>query len=136
MDDLYREYILDRYKHPRNAGELDPFDVQYADNNPLCGDEISMTLRLEDGKVADVKFRGRGCAISQASADILTDNIKGRSVDELRGLTPDRVIEDLGVEVSPARRKCALLGLKVLQGGLYGLKAWPGERDGSGNGRA
>jgi nitrogen fixation NifU-like protein len=132
MDDLYRDYILDRYKHPRNAGELDPFDVQYADNNPLCGDEISMTLKLEDGKIADVKFKGRGCAISQASVDILTDNIKGRSVDDLRHLTPDQVIEDLGVAVSPARRKCALLGLKVLQGGLYGLKAWPGERSGVG----
>jgi len=131
MDDLYRDYILDRYKHPRNAGELDPFDVKYADNNPLCGDEISMTLKLEDGKVADVKFKGRGCAISQASVDILTDNIRGRSVDELRTLTPDRVIEDLGVAVSPARRKCALLGLKVLQGGLYGLRAWPGEGNGS-----
>ena len=125
MDDLYRDYILDRYKHPRNAGELDPFDVKYADNNPLCGDDISMTLRVEDGTVVDAKFKGRGCAISQASADILTDNIKGKTVEELRRLGSEQVIEDLGVDVSPARRKCALLGLKVLQGGLFGLQAWP-----------
>ncbi len=130
MDDLYREYILERYKHPRNAGELDPFDVKYADNNPLCGDEISMTLRVEDDRVTEVRFKGRGCAISQASADILTDNIRGKTLDELRKITPDRVIEDLGVAVSPARRKCALLGLKVMQGGLFGLRAWPDAKNG------
>ncbi len=131
MDDLYREYILERYKHPRNAGELDPCDVKYADNNPLCGDEISMTLRVEDGRVTDVRFKGRGCAISQASADILTDNIRGKTLDELRRLTPNAVIEDLGVVVSPARRKCALLGLKVMQGGLFGLQAWPDAKNGA-----
>jgi nitrogen fixation NifU-like protein len=129
VDDLYRDYILDRYKHPRNAGELDPFDVKHADNNPLCGDDISMTLRVEGGRVTDVKFKGRGCAISQASADILTENIKGKTVEELRHLGSEQVIEDLGVEVSPARRKCALLGLKVLQGGLFGLQAWPDQRE-------
>lgn len=127
MDDLYREYILDHYKHPRNYGELDPFDVRYHDSNPLCGDEITMTVRLDDGRVADVRFIGKGCAISQASASILTENIKGRSVDELRELTSQQVIDDLGVDVSPARRKCALLSLKVLQGGLFGLRAWPEE---------
>jgi nitrogen fixation NifU-like protein len=131
MDDLYRSYILERYKHPHMAGELDPFDVKYADSNPLCGDEISMTLRVEDGRVTDVRFRGRGCAISQASADILTENIRGKTLDELRKVTPDAVIEDLGVEVSPARRKCALLGLKVMQGGLFGLRAWPDAKDGA-----
>lgn len=125
MDDLYREYILDRYKHPRNAGELDPFDVKHADSNPLCGDEISMTLRVEEGRVTDARFRGRGCAISQASVDILTDSIKGKTLEQLRTIGSAQVIEDLGVEVSPARRKCALLGLKVLQGGLFGLQAWP-----------
>lgn len=131
MDDLYRAYILERYKHPRNAGELDPFDVKHADTNPLCGDEISMTVRIEDGRVTDAKFHGKGCAISQASVDILTDSIKGKTVAELRQITGDQVIEELGVDVSPARRKCALLGLKVLQGGLYGLKAWPEDTDGS-----
>lgn len=125
MEDLYRDYILERYKHPRTAGELDPFDVKYADNNPLCGDEIAMTMRVQDGVVTDARFKGRGCAISQASADILTENIQGKSLEELRKVTPDRVIEDLGVDVSPARRKCALLGLKVMQGGLFGLHAWP-----------
>ncbi len=131
MEDLYRGYILERYKHPRNAGELDPFDIKYADNNPLCGDEISMTLRVDDGRVTDVRFRGRGCAISQASVDILTDNIKGKTLEELRKITPDGVIEDLGVDVSPARRKCALLGLKVMQGGLFGLRAWPDATNGA-----
>ncbi len=134
MDDLYRSYILERYKHPRMAGELDPFDVKYADSNPLCGDEISMTLRVEDGRVTDARFRGRGCAISQASADILTESIRGKTLEELKRLAPDQVIEDLGVEVSPARRKCALLGLKVMQGGLFGLRAWPDARDGDGGG--
>lgn len=134
MDDLYREYILERYKRPRMAGELDPFDVKYADNNPLCGDEIAMTMRVADGRVIGARFRGRGCAISQASADILTENIEGKSLEELRRLTPAEVIEALGVEVSPARRKCALLGLKVMQGGLFGLHAWPDAKDGERNG--
>lgn len=129
MEDLYRDYILERYKHPRNAGELDPFDVKYTDNNPLCGDEIAMTMRVQDGVVTDARFKGRGCAISQASADILTENIQGKSLEELRKVTPDRVIEDLGVDVSPARRKCALLGLKVMQGGLFGLHAWPDAKE-------
>jgi nitrogen fixation NifU-like protein len=129
MEDLYRDYILERYKHPRNAGELDPFDVKYADNNPLCGDEIAMTMRVQDGVVTDARFKGRGCAISQASADILTENIQGKSLEELRKVSPDRVIEDLGVDVSPARRKCALLGLKVMQGGLFGLHAWPDAKE-------
>jgi nitrogen fixation NifU-like protein len=131
MDDLYRDYILDHYKHPRNFGELDPFDVKYADNNPLCGDEIAMTLRLEDGTVKDVRFKGKGCAISQASASILTENVKGQTVEQLRRLSPQQVIDELGVEVSPARRKCALLGLKVLQGGLFGLTAWPDQSSNS-----
>jgi nitrogen fixation NifU-like protein len=131
VDDLYRDYILDHYKHPRNFGELDPFDVRYADNNPLCGDEIAMTLQLEDGTVKDVRFKGKGCAISQASASILTENVKGQSVEQLRRLTPQQVIDELGVEVSPARRKCALLGLKVLQGGLFGLTAWPDQASNS-----
>ena len=131
MDDLYREYILERYKHPRMAGELDPFDVKYADSNPLCGDEITMTLRVEGGRVTDARFRGRGCAISQASADILVESIRGKTLDELREISPNMVIEDLGVDVSPARRKCALLGLKVMQGGLFGLHAWPDAKNGA-----
>ena len=131
MDDLYRSYILERYKHPRAAGELDPFDVRHADSNPLCGDEISMTLRIEDGRVTDARFKGRGCAISQASADILTENLRGKTLDELRAITADQVIEDLGVDVSPARRKCALLGLKVMQGGVFGLQAWPNAKNGA-----
>ena len=128
MDDLYRDYILEHYKHPRNSGVLEPADVSYSDNNPLCGDEISMTLRLSDGRVTDVRFKGKGCAISQASASILTENIKGQTVDALRRLTSEQVIDDLGVQVTPARRKCALLGLKVLQGGLFGSILWPDEK--------
>lgn len=125
MDDLYREYILEHYKHPRNAGELDPFDVKHSDANPLCGDEITVWLRLEDGKIADARFRGHGCAISQASADILLDEIRGRPVEEIGRMSGQYVIDTLGVEVSPARRKCAVLGLKVLQGGLFGIQVWP-----------
>lgn len=127
MEDLYRELILEHYKHPRNHGELDPADVKQSDSNPLCGDEITMTLRIADGRVTDVRFNGRGCAISQASASLLTEDIKGKALEAIGRMTAQDVIDNLGVEVSPARRKCAVLGLKVLQGGLFGLQIWPDE---------
>ena len=128
MDDLYRDYILDHYKNPRNSGELPDATHRYHDTNPLCGDEITMMLKVDDsGVVDDVRFIGRGCAISQASASILTEEVKGKTLDELRSLDRDHVLGNLGITISPARVKCALLGLKALKGSAWGLTAWPGE---------
>ncbi len=128
MDDLYRDYILDHYKSPRNAGELPDATHRYHDTNPLCGDEITMMLKVNDaGLVEDVRFLGRGCAISQASTSILTEEVKGKTLDELRALERGDVLGNLGITISPARIKCALLGLKALKGSAWGLTAWPGE---------
>ena len=128
MDDLYREQILDHYKNPHNYGELSGATHQYHDTNPLCGDEITMFLQVgDDGRVNDVHFVGRGCAISQASASILTDEVKGKTLDELKSYGREKVLSDLGITLSPARIKCALLSLKALKGAAWGLTAWPGE---------
>ncbi len=132
VDNLYRDFILEHYREPHNRGTLDPHDLHFADSNPTCGDEMSMTLRLDDAKelVVDVAFDGRGCAISQASASIMTDELRGKSLVELRELDPKDVIENLGVPIGPARLKCALLGYKVLQGAVIGAEArWPDEAD-------
>ena len=121
MADLYREIILDHYRNPRNKGTLDPADFSYEDTNPLCGDEVRIDLRVEDDRVADVKFTGRGCAVSQAATSILTEMVHGRPLAEVKALTKDDLLDELGIPVSPARLKCALLGLKVLKAGLYGV---------------
>ena len=127
MDDMYRDYILDHYKNPRNSGELPGATNTYHDTNPLCGDEITMALLIEDEKVKDVRFVGRGCAISQASASILTEEIKGKPLDEVKAIDRQHVIENLGIQISPARVKCALLGLKAVKGAAWGLTEWPDE---------
>ena len=132
MDNLYRDFILEHYRNPHNHGVLDPHDLHFADSNPTCGDEMRMTLRLDAAKdrVVDVAFDGRGCAISQASASILTDELRGMTLDELRAIDPREVIENLGVPIGPARLKCALLGYKVLQGAVTGAEArWPEEAE-------
>ena len=129
MDDMYRDYILDHYKNPRNSGELERATNSYSDSNPLCGDELTMSLRIDDGKVADVRFKGKGCAISQASASILTEEIKGKSLDEIKAIDRDHILQNLGIPISPARVKCALLGLKALKGAAWGLSAWPGDEE-------
>jgi nitrogen fixation NifU-like protein len=122
VDSLYREIILDHYRNPRNKGTLDPADYSYEDVNPLCGDEIRIDVRVENDKVSDIKFSGRGCAVSQASVSILTEMVEGMSLDEVKALTKDDMLEELGIPVSPARLKCALLGLKVLKAGVYGVE--------------
>jgi len=118
MDALYRDFILDHYRNPRNAGTLDQPDASFEDLNPLCGDKIRMDLRIRDGVVEDVKFKGRGCAISQASTSLLTETIKGKRIAEIDCIGKDEVLENLGIAISPARLKCALLGLKVLKQAL------------------
>ncbi|MBX5470047.1 MAG: SUF system NifU family Fe-S cluster assembly protein [Thermoleophilaceae bacterium] len=126
MDALYRDFILDHYKNPRNFGELEPHDLEAHDHNPLCGDELGVHLRVDDeGKVTDVRFHGQGCAISQAAASIVSEEIVGMSVDEIAKLPASWVIEQLGIEISPTRRKCALLNLKVLRGATTGDASWP-----------
>ena len=122
MDDLYREIIIDRYKNPQYRGVLDPHDISFEDDNPLCGDHIRIDLRLDgNGKVSEAAFDGHGCAISQATADLLLESIQGKSLDEIKGMTRDDLLEMLGIELGPVRLKCALLSLKVLKAGVYGL---------------
>jgi len=122
MDDLYRELIIDRYKNPLYRGELEPHDISFEDENPLCGDFIRIDLRVDEGgRVKEAVFSGHGCAISQASADLLIESVHGKNLDEIKTLTKEDVLEMLGVELGPVRLKCALLSLKVLKAGAYGL---------------
>ncbi len=119
MSDLYREQILDHYRNPHNKGELDPNDATFEDTNPLCGDKIRIDLRLSGDVVSEIAFSGRGCAISQASASILTDLVKGETIEEVLAFDKDDLLDELGIPISPARIKCALLGLHVLKGAIY-----------------
>ena len=122
MDDLYREIIIERYKNPAYRGELEPHDISFEDENPLCGDHIRIDLRVDSGgKVAEAAFSGHGCAISQASADLLLESIIGKNVEDLKKLNKNDVLELLGIELGPVRLKCALLPLKILKAGVYGL---------------
>jgi nitrogen fixation NifU-like protein len=120
-DSLYREAILDHFRNPRNKGTLDPADFTYEDVNPLCGDEIRMDLRTDGERITEVRFSGRGCAISQAAASILTEMVEGRPLDEVKAISREDLLDELGVPISPARMKCAMLGLKVLKAGIYGV---------------
>jgi len=120
-DQFYRDYILDHYKNPRNFGRLEQPDISHEEDNPLCGDVVGMDFRVRDGVIEDIRFHGRGCAISQASASLLTERLKGMTLDQAKQLNKDDVLGELGIEISPARIKCALLSLKVLKVGAYGL---------------
>lgn len=122
MDDLYREVIIEHYKNPGYRGHLDPHDIQFEDNNPLCGDHIEITIQVgENDVVKDARFDGHGCAISQASADLLIESIIGKPLEEIKQLNKDSILEMLGIDLGPVRLKCALLSLKVLKAGVYGL---------------
>jgi len=130
MDDLYREMILDHYRNPRHKGLVDPASIDYAEDNPVCGDHIHLTVQLDENDVVSaVGWEGEGCAISQASASMLYENLVGKSLEEIRAIGKDEILEMLGIPLSPVRLKCALLSLKVLKAGAYGLTAWPGEED-------
>ena len=118
-DDIYREIILDHYRNPRNKGKLPDADVSIHDSNPLCGDEIDMHLKVDGDKIKDIRFEGRGCAISQASASMLTEMVAGKQLTSVKDLTKDDILENIGLtNLGPARIKCALLSLKVLKLGM------------------
>ena len=122
MDDLYREVIIEHYKNPAFRGRLNPKDISFEDSNPLCGDHIVIDLKVdENNKVADARFDGHGCAISQAAADLLLESIIGKSMDEVKALNKQTILDLLGIDLGPVRLKCALLSLKVLKAGVYGL---------------
>lgn len=121
MSSVYSEIILDYYRHPRNKGKLTNPQVRAKDSNPLCGDIIEMALELDgEGIVKDVKYDGQGCAISQASASMLTEMVKGKKLDELRAISKEDILSLIGGQLSAVRLKCALLSLKVLKTGVYG----------------
>lgn len=122
MDDLYREVIIEHYKNPDHRGTLDPHDISFEDENPLCGDHIRVDLRVdENGIIKEATFDGHGCAISQSSADLLLDSIIGKSVEDIKQMNKQDVLDILGIDLGPVRLKCALLPLKVLKAGVYGL---------------
>ncbi|RLT43707.1 MAG: SUF system NifU family Fe-S cluster assembly protein [Chloroflexi bacterium] len=125
MDQLYREAILDHYKHPRRKGHIAAPDIHYHDTNPFCGDEVTIELKVADGVVVDAAFDGRGCAISQASASMIMEEIVGMTVADLKEWGKEEILDLLGIEIGPVRLKCALLPLKALKAGLYGLDEWP-----------
>ena len=128
-NEVYRENILDHYKHPRNHGTLENPDVSYEDSNPLCGDVLRMDFKLEDGRIDQVRFSGHGCSISQASASMLCERVEGMSLEQAKRISREDVLEMLGIELGPVRLKCALLCLKTLKAGVYGIRQWPGEEE-------
>jgi nitrogen fixation protein NifU and related proteins len=129
MDDFYRDFILDHYRNPRNFGTLDAATATAEDLNPLCGDQIRMDLRVDDhGVVEDVRFSGKGCAISQASASMLTEEVKGMKLEDVAKLGKEIVLDNVGIGISPTRMKCATLGLRVLKSAAIGeIAGWPDE---------
>jgi nitrogen fixation NifU-like protein len=125
FDDLYREVILDHYKSPRNHGHLEHADAEAEGQNPLCGDEVAITLAFDGDTIADVKFAGRGCAISQAATSMLTEMVKGKSVADAAALSKDDLLEEMPIPLTPIRLKCAMLGLTTLKLALHRAKGTP-----------
>jgi nitrogen fixation protein NifU and related proteins len=129
VEDLYRDNIIDHYQNPRNYGTLEHPDISYEDSNPVCGDELRIDLQVKDNTVVDARFSGHGCSISQASASMLTEEIIGKTLEEVKQIDKQYLLDVLGIPLGPVRLKCALLSLKVLKAGAYGLHGWPGEDD-------
>ena len=121
LDEAY-EYILHKYKNPEHKGKIEDADIVHEDGNPTCGDVVKLYIKTKDGKIVDAKFEGKGCTISQASADILIDLILGKKLDEVKGMTKEEFLNALGINLSPMRLKCALLSFKVFKMGAYGIK--------------
>jgi nitrogen fixation NifU-like protein len=128
-DQFYREFILDHYRNPRNFGRIEAPDITHEEHNPFCGDVVGIDLKLRDGVIEEAMFHGRGCAISQASASLMTERLKGKSLEEAREISKEDVLDELGIDISPARLKCALLALKALKVGAYGLANYDPEED-------
>ena len=126
---IYQEELLDHYENPSNHGTLPEPDISHEEDNPLCGDRIRIDLGVEDGIIKEVRFSGHGCTISLAAASMLTEEIEGKSLAEVKQLSRDDILEMIGIPLGPVRVKCALLPLKVLKAGAYGITAWPGEED-------
>ena len=124
MNELGLELLLDHYKDPRNYGHLENPDIVREEGNPSCGDQIRIEIKLNGSTIEDIRFSGKGCAISQAAASMLTEELKGRSLEDVKQLDKDQMLELLGVEVNPMRLKCALLALKTVKLGAYGAVAW------------
>jgi nitrogen fixation NifU-like protein len=129
VDDFYRDFILDHYRNPRNFGHLEHADASAEDVNPLCGDEIRMEIAVgSNGEVTDIRFSGKGCAISQASASMLTESVVGMKLEDVARLSKEVVLENVGIGISPTRMKCAMLGLRVLKSAAIGeIAGWPDE---------
>jgi nitrogen fixation NifU-like protein len=123
VENVYREHVLDHYRHPHNEGILEDADISWELDNPVCGDLVRFDVRLEDGRVSETRFSGRGCVICMASASMLTDEILGKSVEELELMADEDVFRMLGVTLGPVRAKCGLLPLRVLQ---EGIERWRG----------
>ena len=127
---IYQEELLDHYENPSNYGTLPNPDISHEEDNPLCGDRIRMDLYVEDDTIKEVRFCGHGCTISLAAASMLTEKIEGKTLTEIKSLSRDDIMDMVGIPLGPVRVKCALLALKVLKAGAYGIKGWPGEEDG------
>ncbi len=125
LDSLYREVILDHYKNPRGHGVIAGADAEAEGQNPLCGDEVSIAVAFDGDTIADVKFQGRGCAISQAATSMLMDMVKGRSAEEVASMSRDELLDEVGIPLTPVRLKCALLGLGVLKLALHKGRGTP-----------
>jgi nitrogen fixation NifU-like protein len=123
------DFIIEHYKNPQNFGHLENPDIVHEEGNPSCGDQIRIELKIDNDKITDVRFSGKGCAISQAAASILTEAIKGKTLDEVKQFDKQKMLDLLGIEVSAMRLKCALLALKVVKAGVYGITEWPGEEE-------
>jgi nitrogen fixation protein NifU and related proteins len=117
-DGMYRENIIDHYKNPHNHGTIEDADIKFAEHNPFCGDLITITIKLEKNNIRDIKFDGKGCAISHAAASMLTDEVMGKPLEEVKKINREHVVNMLGIEVGPVRTKCAVLGLAAMREGI------------------